>query len=114
MSGKLRSHFKFRQLLLTKKPESCAQLITTEDYRLLRLGKNLRAPIKEAAKFEQLNGLLLILLPHGENVRNDLLERLIDSFEHFHIISGIRRILHSFLCYVYLFILITICIILSL
>nr|CRZ22496.1 Bm8573 [Brugia malayi] len=66
---------KFRQLLLTKKPESCAQLITTEDYRLLRLGKNLRAPIKEAAKFEQLNGLLLILLPHGENVRNDLLER---------------------------------------
>ncbi|VDN93845.1 unnamed protein product [Brugia pahangi] len=66
---------KFRQLLLTKKPESCAQLITTEDYRLLRLGKNLRAPIKEATKFEQLNGLLLILLPHGENVRNDLLER---------------------------------------
>uniref|UniRef100_A0AAF5PJA3 SH2 domain-containing protein n=1 Tax=Wuchereria bancrofti TaxID=6293 RepID=A0AAF5PJA3_WUCBA len=55
---------KFRQLLLMKKPESCAQLITAEDYRLLRLGKDL-----------QLNGLLLILLPHGENVRNDLLER---------------------------------------
>ncbi|EJW84539.1 hypothetical protein WUBG_04549 [Wuchereria bancrofti] len=35
---------KFRQLLLMKKPESCAQLITAEDYRLLRLGKDLQAP----------------------------------------------------------------------
>ncbi|VDK73288.1 unnamed protein product [Litomosoides sigmodontis] len=67
---------KFRQLLLTKKPESCAQLITAEDYRLLRLEENLQVPLKkDAANFKRLNGLSLILLPHGQNVRNDLLER---------------------------------------
>ncbi|VDM96924.1 unnamed protein product [Onchocerca ochengi] len=66
---------RFRQLLLTKKPESCAELITAEDYRLLRFGRNLQVSFKDTAKFQQLNGLSLILLPHGQNVRNDLLER---------------------------------------
>ncbi|MCP9257833.1 SH2 domain-containing protein 3C [Dirofilaria immitis] len=69
---------RFRQLLLMKKPESCAELITAEDCRLLRFEKNLQVSIKDAIKFERLNGLSLILLPHGQNVRNDLLERLID------------------------------------
>ncbi|EJD75355.1 hypothetical protein LOAG_17483 [Loa loa] len=66
---------KFKQLLLAKKPESCAQLITVEDYRLLKFRRNLQIPFKNATKFERLNGLSLILLPDGENVRNDLLER---------------------------------------
>uniref|UniRef100_A0A915PRJ1 SH2 domain-containing protein n=1 Tax=Setaria digitata TaxID=48799 RepID=A0A915PRJ1_9BILA len=62
---------KFRELLLAKKPESCAGLITVEDCRLLRLEQNLQ----DVAKCERINGLSLVLLPHGENVRNDLLER---------------------------------------
>uniref|UniRef100_A0A0R3S323 SH2 domain-containing protein n=1 Tax=Elaeophora elaphi TaxID=1147741 RepID=A0A0R3S323_9BILA len=66
---------RFKQLLLTKKPESCAQLITAEDYRLLRFGRNIQVAFKNVAKFERLNGLLLILLPHGQDMRNDLLER---------------------------------------
>ncbi|KAL3989240.1 SH2 domain family protein [Acanthocheilonema viteae] len=66
---------RFKQLLLAKKPESCAQLITAEDYRLLRLERNLKIPLKDTAKFERLSGLSLILLPHGQNVRDDLLER---------------------------------------
>ncbi|CAG9536773.1 unnamed protein product [Cercopithifilaria johnstoni] len=66
---------RFKELLLTNKPESCAELITAEDYRLLRLKRNFEIPLKDSAKFKRLNGLSLILLPHGQNVRNDLLER---------------------------------------
>ncbi|VDM95984.1 unnamed protein product [Thelazia callipaeda] len=60
-----------KQLLLSKKAEKCAKLITLEDCRLLRLEKN----FKNLTKCEQLNGLSLILLPNGQTVRNDLLER---------------------------------------
>lgn len=55
----------FTKLLIESSIEQTSLLITQEDCRLFRL-------IQENSTN---NGLILILLPHGRSVRNDLLER---------------------------------------